>query len=127
MTIERITGEESHPEAPTGNCGDTASAEQVEVLQPEMGGRWEVQTRSSTHIWDLDHMTYTRLPGTDSAAMPFDGQEVPLSRVDAWPAVGHRTLLFFDDPQNPLREHWRICSRIRSITRLPEMPSSEGG
>lgn len=95
-----------------------AGAEQVEELRPEMGGRWEVRTRSSSHIWDLDAMTYTRLPGEDSSLMPYDEEEMPLTRVDVWPAVGHRTLLFFDDPDDPTMEHWRICSRIRSITRL---------
>lgn len=88
-----------------------------------MGGRWEVRTRSSTHIWDLDAMTYIRVPGEDSSPMPYDRQAMPLTRVEAWPAVGHRTLLFFDDPDDVTVEHWRICSRIRSITRLPSTTS----
>ncbi|TQJ49279.1 hypothetical protein FBY26_0957 [Phycicoccus sp. SLBN-51] len=92
-----------------------------------MGGRWEVRTRSSTHIWDLDAMTYIRVPGPDSTAMPYDEREVPFTRVEAWPAVGRRTLLFFDDPYDFTTEHWRICSRIRSITRLPSTPAAEAG
>lgn len=115
---------EAHSDGPATSPEGQASAEpaggaqQVEELRPEMGGRWEVRTRSSTHIWDLDAMTYTRLPGEDSTFMPYDEEEMPLTRVDVWPAVGHRTLLFFDDPEDPTTEHWRICSRIRSITRV---------
>jgi hypothetical protein len=88
-----------------------------------MGGRWEVRARSSRHIWDLDAMTYTRLPGLDSTPMPYDGVPVPMTRVERWPAVGKQTLLFFDDPDDPTLEHWRICSTIRAIVRLP---SAEG-
>lgn len=95
----------------------------VEALRPDMGGRWEVCARSSTHIWDLDSMTYTRLPGLNSTPMPYDGVPVSMTRVEAWPAVGQQALLFFDDPDDPAREHWRICSTIRVIVRLP---SGEG-
>jgi hypothetical protein len=72
-------------------------------------------------------MTYTRLPGEDSTSMPYDEEEMALTRVDAWPAVGHRTLIFFDDPEDPTMEHWRICSGIRSITRVPSSSPVRNG
>ena len=53
----------------------------VAALRQDMGGRWEVRARSSRHIWDLDAMTYTRLPGLDSTPMPYDGVPVPFGRL----------------------------------------------
>ena len=69
-------------------------------------------------------VTYTRLPGADSTPMRYDSQPMPMTRVEAWPSVGQRTLVFFDDPNDPAVERWRICSRILSITRLPSDPLS---
>ena len=49
-------------------------------LNPEMGGRWEVNTGNSVHVWDLDAMTYTRLPGptAGTAARVGDTESVVL-------------------------------------------------
>lgn len=70
-----------------------------------MGGRWEVHTHNTNHVWDLNAMTYTRRPGPRSGPMPHDNVEVAIGRVDAWPAVGARSLVWFDDPDDrPARE-----------------------
>lgn len=91
----------------------------VQELRADMGGVWLVRSRAATsHVWDLEAMTYRRQPDAGSTPMLHDNVTVPITRVLAWPAVGRRSMVFFDDPDDPTLEHWRICSRIRSITRL---------
>lgn len=41
-----------------------------------------------------------------------------IDRVEAWPTVGRSSLVFFDDPNAPGVEQWRMCSTIRSITSV---------
>ena len=109
--VEMAGGPPSEPGVP----GPT----DVQELTPGMSGVWLVRSRAATsHVWDLDAMTYRRQTGQGSTPMEHDNVTVPITRVLAWPAVGQRSMVFFDDPDNPSWEHWRICSRIRSITRL---------
>jgi hypothetical protein len=53
--------------------------ETVHQLTPDMGGRWLVTTQGTTHVWDLDAMTYLRQPGptTHAGAFPHDGTHNP--------------------------------------------------
>lgn len=98
------------------------AVETVDALTPEMGGRWLVTTQGSTHEWDLDAMTYMRIPGPASRAGGFSYDEVRhhIARVGAWPSVGCVSLVFFDDPDIPeFVEQWRQSSTIVSIERLP--------
>lgn len=89
--------------------------EGVEQLVPGMTGRWRVLTRGSEHVWDLDKMTYTRLPGASSSAFAHDGATASIRSVERWPRVGHTSFLFFDDPNDALIEQWRISSTIQRI------------
>lgn len=41
-------------------------AEKVDELADGMRGRWVVASQGSTHLWDLDALTYTRRPGPTS-------------------------------------------------------------
>lgn len=104
----------------------TLEEARVEQLTAQMTGRWEVRTRSARHVWDLDALTYTRLPGERSTAMAHDGQPMTITRVGRWPAVGGQSLVFFDEPTDPTLEHWRICSTIRTIASLPPLASGTG-
>lgn len=93
----------------------------VRALDHSMGGAWLVRTRGSTHVWDLDAMTYTRRPGPDSGSgsMRFDGCAMPITGVEAWPEVGKSFVVWYDDPEDPdLMEHYRISSTVRSIRPL---------
>ena len=66
---------------------------------------------------DLDARTYKRRLGPTSQAFDYDNQPAPLTRIEVWPKVGRQMLIWFDDPVHPeLIEHYRVCSRIRSIT-----------
>jgi hypothetical protein len=109
----------------------TVDAPPAEVLElgPHTGGVWLVRSRkNTTHVWDLDAMTYRRQPRPGSSAMLYDNTDQPITNVGRWPAVDHSSLVFFDDPHNPTTEHWRICSRIRSITRIaPQDAAGDNG
>jgi hypothetical protein len=91
----------------------------VAALSADLSGVWEVCTRTSTHIWDLDQHTYTRLPGAGGAAMPGDGTPHRITQVQAWPEVGTYSYVVFDDPQLPdLIEQWRQSGTCLSIRRV---------
>lgn len=97
------------------------SRRDVDALAPQMNGSWLVTTQGSDHIWNLDHMTYTRLPRSRSrsGAFAFDRQAMAITRVERWPRVGSTSLLWYDDPTNPDDTgHWRQSSRIVSITEI---------
>ncbi|GAA2735266.1 hypothetical protein GCM10009867_17190 [Pedococcus aerophilus] len=118
------------PATTTAHCPTVdAHPDQVLELGPDTGGVWLVRSRkNTTHVWDLDAMTYRRQPGPGSSPMLYDNTDQPITNVGRWPAVDHSSLVFFDDPQDPTTEHWRICSRIRSITRIaPTAPPGENG
>jgi len=98
-----------------------SAQQRVTALAPGIGGRWLVETQGSTHVWDLDAMTYTRMPRPHSRSGSFDhdNQSLPITRVERWPHVGSTSLVFFDDPHEPDRaEHWRRSSDIVSITEI---------
>lgn len=46
------------------------------ALDPQMSGRWLVGTRNTQHLWDLDTIAYTRLPGPRSSYMSTMGVRV---------------------------------------------------
>lgn len=98
--------------------------EQVEELRPGMGGRWLVTTQGSTHVWDLDQMTYERRPGSRSlsGAFAYDGEPHRITQVGRWPKAGETSLVYYDDPTRPYdTEQWRQSSRIVSIARLADI------
>lgn len=91
----------------------------VEQLHAGLGGRWLVSTHKGTrHIWDLDVMTYRRLPAPGRPRFDFDEVVHRITGVGRYPEVGASSLVFFDDPERPWMEQWRVCSTIASITRL---------
>lgn len=94
----------------------------TDELKPSDHGRWLITTQNSTHIWDLDRWTYTRLPGPNaSGRFDYDGVAARISRVARWPKVGDFSMIFYDDPEQPLdMEQWRKSSRIVSIEPMEE-------
>lgn len=100
---------------------DHTAQRQVDALTPGLGGRWLVETQGSTHVWDLDAMTYTRAPGPRSlsGSFDFDQQPMPIAHIERWPQVGSTSLVYLDGPHEPERaELWRRSSRIVSITEI---------
>jgi hypothetical protein len=91
----------------------------VQSIDETSKGRYLVTTQGSQHIWDLDVMTYQRLPGSSSAAFAHDTSELQITSVERWPEVGRTSLVWFDDPAHPqLLEHWRQSSTIATIELL---------
>lgn len=100
----------------------------VDELDASMGGVWLVVTQGSRHEWDLDAMTYQRVPGPTSRSGRFamDGQRMPITRVERWPRVGSTSLVFYNDPNRPFDyEHFRQSSRIESISRISPTGSGD--
>lgn len=119
---------ETTPEQAAQNS--TGADKRVHELTPAMGGCWLVVTRGSVHEWDLDAMTYTRIPGSSSGSGSFDYdlQSMAITRVQRWPQVGSTSLVFYDDPSFPEGlEQWRQSSPIASITRIPDNASIRPG
>ena len=96
----------------------TVEPKEVEALHSGLGGCWLVSTRTSRHVWNLDHMTYQRLPGPDGQKFVADGMVLPITHVGFYPAVGRSSLIFYDDPEGERRERWRVSATVVSITRL---------
>lgn len=94
----------------------------AESLENIEEGVWEITTRRTRHIIDLDKMRYMRIHDEENGnPFPYDGSWCPLSRIEIRPRVGERFLLWIDDPDSPnLAEHWRISSAVRSIRRMSE-------
>lgn len=107
-----MTHQEQNPSEP----------DQVTEIGPTHRGRWLVTTLGSRHIWDLDAMTYQRLPGAESGRFAYDETELPILQVDRWPAVGRSSVVWFDDPSSRLLEHWRVSSTIQRIERIDTDP-----
>lgn len=89
----------------------------VTELTPESTGRWVVTTRGSQHLIDLDERTYQRLPGPTGTAFPYDRASLQLMRIQVWPKVGGRMLVWLQDPVHAHLEHWRISSTISHIAQ----------
>lgn len=106
------------------------SSETVGELTAGMRGRWVVASQGSTHLWDLDALTFTRRsgPASPSGAFDYDGIAHRITRVSRWPRVGDQSLVWFDDPASPFdTEQFRRSSVIVSITRdLPETDPKRG-
>lgn len=112
---------------PSHNDADSPP-ETVDALSAEMRGRWVVASQGSTHLWDLDALTYTRCPGPASPSGAFDYDDIAhrITRVSRWPRVGDQSLVWFDDPASPFdTEQFRRSSVIVSITRAPDASSED--
>ncbi len=105
--------------AQTNTCHRMRTHMYVQAIGETSKGRYRVTTQGSQHIWDLDEMTYQRLPGKSSAMFEHDAAVLHIGDVQRWPAVGRTSFVWFDDPAHPqLLEHWRQSSTIVSIELL---------
>jgi hypothetical protein len=106
-------------EAQTPESKQPDGGESVDELHAGLGGRWLVTTHKGTrHIWCLETMTYQRLPVAGRQRFDYDGIVHPITRVGVYPTVGASSLVFFDDPERPWMEQWRVSSTVAAIARL---------
>ncbi|MCV7194098.1 hypothetical protein [Mycolicibacterium brumae] len=96
----------------------TDEPETITELTSGMGGRWLVTTRGSQHIWDLDRMTYTRLPGAGRGQFIGDGQPQRIWNIGAWPKVGSSFYLEWDWTYTQVQT--RLSSTVQRIERLAD-------
>jgi len=95
-------------------------------LTPTTRGTWLVTTDTSCHVWDLDNMTYQRLPGSRAPLLRFDQQMLAITRVECWPKVGQQSLIYYDDPNAPwLVEQWRLSATTIRIELLEDQAESQ--
>ncbi|QYF74363.1 hypothetical protein [Cryobacterium sp. PAMC25264] len=90
------------------------------TLTGQEGGLWNVATRGSTHRFDLDAMTVTRIPGESSSPTVNDRPRPLLEIVHC--TVGARGYwLMSPDPDEVdyLEHYWHLSSTIQSIDPAP--------
>ena len=88
----------------------------TETLTGTEGGRWIVTTLGSTHRFDLDAMTVTRIPGKD-AARSLNDQPRPLREIKHCTVGARGYWLMNPEPaESDYVEHfWHLSSTIQSI------------
>ncbi len=97
---------------------ESNTPETVTELAPGMGGRWLVTTRGSQHVFDLDRMTYTRLPGEGRGQFIGDGVPQRIWRIGTWPKVGSEFYLEWDWTYSQVQT--RLSSTVQKIERLAD-------
>ncbi|KGJ72343.1 hypothetical protein GY21_15920 [Cryobacterium roopkundense] len=88
----------------------------TDTLTGAEGGRWIVTTIASSHRFDLDAMTVTRIPGTDAAATLND-QTRPLIEI-VHCTVGARGYWLMSpeaDESEYVKHYWHLSSTIQAI------------
>ena len=92
----------------------------TEELTGAEGGCWSVRTLGSTHRFDLDAMTVTRIPG-EGASPSMNDQARPLIQI-VHCTVGARGywLMSPEAHESAFLEHyWHLSSTIQSIDPTP--------
>ena len=98
-------------------------------LSGDEGGAWRVITRDSSHYFDLDLGTVTRVPGA-GAPPTINDLTRPLRTIDTL-RVGARGrwTMFADGCDDDVDFFWASTSIVSSIEAIPrdELPGSSAG
>lgn len=91
----------------------------VEELTGTESGRWRVVTRDSSHLFDLDERTVTRIPGPN--AKPTINDLTRPLRLIRQCRVGSRGrwLMEPDSLDSPVDYFWHVSSMIQRIELMP--------
>lgn len=102
-----------------GNPRGHEPAEVTELLGSE-GGRWEVKTLRSHHLFDLDRQTVTRIPGPTALPSVNDVSR-PIRTIEVC-AVGRRGYWIMepDDDEDDLDYYWQLTGLVVQIARLSD-------
>ena len=91
----------------------------VEELTGTESGRWRVVTRDSSHLFDLDERTVTRIPGPNAKPTINDlSRPLRLIRQCRVGSRGH-WLMEPDSLDSPLEYFWHVSSVIQRIELIP--------
>lgn len=86
------------------------------VLDPAIEtGLWEVTTEGSTHLFDLDAMTWARYPRATAIRTLHDGNSEPIVEFGTLPRKNRRTLLWYRSPGSG---KWALSSPVVRIKRV---------
>lgn len=95
-----------------------SAPETVQELNSTMTGRWLVTTGGSQHVWDLDTLTYTRIPGPGRGNSSYDGVPQRIWAVKAWPKLGSSFYVELDVSFRQIE--WRLSTAVRRIERMAD-------
>lgn len=100
----------------------TGPRETVQELTGREEGIWDVVTRDSTHRFNFDTRTVTRIPGP-SARPGVNDATRPLMRIYEC-AVGQRGYWTMHPDAFDIDRYWQHCSVIARIERVigPDLP-----
>jgi len=91
----------------------------VEELTGTESGRWRVITRDSSHLFDLDERTVTRIPGPN-AKPTINDLSRPLRLIrQCWVGSRGHWLMEPDSIDSPFDYFWHISSAIQRIELIP--------
>lgn len=96
----------------------------VTMLSGRESGLWRVSTRDSTHYFDLDARTVTRVPGTN-ATPGINDVARPLRSIDTLTVgLGGRWTMHTDGWSDSIDYYWHESSVVAKIERvLSERPA----
>ncbi|TFD66079.1 hypothetical protein [Cryobacterium sp. Hh38] len=90
----------------------------VTSLTGSEGGLWQVSTRDSTHYFDLDAHTVTRVPGTN-ATPGINDVARPLRSIDTLTVGrGGRWTMHTDGWSDSIDYYWHESSLVAKIERV---------
>ena len=101
--------------------GPDTHAPAVDAIPPGATGHWVAQTARTTHLFDLDQATYTRIPDVGRKAMPYDRQRLALREVVKAPEVGGQFFIYvdaLDAAGDVAAELWRVSATITRVTKI---------
>ncbi|TLP98618.1 hypothetical protein FEF26_04265 [Nesterenkonia salmonea] len=105
---------------------------QVQRITREDTGRWWITTVGSSHLLDLDEMTFVRMTRCDgtSGTMRWDGQKRDLLEISILPVVGRSFAVVLhnpelDAPEGKLGVTVRRSSQIQTIEYLGNRGTDE--
>jgi hypothetical protein len=93
-------------------------SETVTELTDASTGKWLIETQGSTHLWDLDEMTWVRTQRDGLNPMDYDGKTLPIIHVKRMPKVGDTFFVWTSDHAQAFYGEWHQSSTIKSITKV---------
>ena len=90
----------------------------VKQLKGTEGGQWQVRTRRSEYLFDLDNQTVTRVPGALAGETINDGCRALRAIETCEVGKSGYWTMFAGGYTDPIDYYWQISSEIMSIERM---------